>query len=321
MAAGSLRLAFRRDHLRVFVHKQVHYPYRLIHNPAAVAAQVDDKPFDMLVVIEVIHGSGEVPRGVLRKLAERDIPAISLPLQGGVGGGLNGCIVIHRVEVYILAGEGFREGFFHSLSLQHQRHGRARHTAQVIAYLAHRLPLGADAIHGDDSVACPHAVALRGLALVGIGDEGLPLALFVGVRMRPRLLYRHLPLLYQCPDAAVLPLRHHTQVVVFLLGEIDGIGVHLAEHSVDGGLGQLLIVQRICIVHIQLPEHIAEDSERFVHPCCLLLRRNYCARADCYDCGKEITCFHKKCCLFSIRCKGTTFFSNTQMNTKCYCNK
>ena len=80
MAAGSLRLAFRRDHLRVFVHKQVHYPYRLIHNPAAVAAQVDDKPFDMLVVIEVIHGSGEVPRGVLRKLTERDIPAISLPL-------------------------------------------------------------------------------------------------------------------------------------------------------------------------------------------------------------------------------------------------
>ena len=174
--------------------------------------------------------------------------------------------------MYIFAGEGFREGLVHALALYHQRYGCARHAAKVIAHFAHRLSLGADAIHGDDSVACPHTVALRGLALVGIGDEGLPLAF-------------HLALLYQCADAAVLALRHHAQVVIFLLWEINRIGVHLAEHCVDGGLRQLLIVQRIYIVHIQLPEHIAEDGERFVHPCCLLLCRQPRAKAYCYRQG------------------------------------
>ena len=51
-------------------------------------------------------------------------------------------------------------------------------------------------------------------------------------------------------NTSVLALGHHTEIIVFALRHIDGIWVHLPEHSIDASSDEFVIVEGINIVHI-----------------------------------------------------------------------
>ena len=166
-----------------------------------------------------------------------------------------------------------RFGNSFALDLYHDR--RTRHTAKVVTYLTYGQSLGGLAVDGENTVAGLHACPLCWFALVGvhsIGPKtvfGLLLSRSVGTRT----------LLNNTTDTAVLAGGHHAQLAVVLLGIIDGVGVYLMEHGVDGRLRQILVVKGVHVVNVHLTQHVIEDADAFLRPRRLLpLLSYYCQR-------------------------------------------
>ena len=97
----------------------------------------------------------------------------------------------------------------------------------------------------------------------------------------------------QCADTSVSPRGHNTEVVVLFLGNIDGVGIHRGEHTPDALLRKVIIVQRIRIVHIQLPQHIGKDCQTLFYAGGLLLGIRVTEEEEKHK-QQEIPLFHNK---------------------------
>ena len=77
-------------------------------------------------------------------------------------------------------------------------------------------------------------------------------------------------LLDNTTNTSVFAGSQHTQIAVFLLGVIDGVGVYLMQHSVNGGLRQVLVIEGVHIIDIYLTQYIREDINTLIHTRSLL---------------------------------------------------
>ena len=163
--------------------------------------------------------------------------------------------------MYILANDGHFEGFLNSFTLQLQHHSSTRHATKIIAHLADGQSFRRLTVNRYNTIARLYARALSRLAFIRV--HGIcPKAVFR--RFLACLDSRTRTLLNNTANTTVLAGSHHTQVLVFLFGIIDGVRIYLTQHRVDGCLCQILVVEGIDIVHIHLTQHIGEDIDALI---------------------------------------------------------
>ena len=166
----------------------------------------------------------------------------------------------------VFANDGHFKRFLYTFTLQLQYNRCARFSTQIIAHFTYAQSFRALAIYRQNAVACLYACPLCRFAFIRIHSICPQRVLICFCLSTSYFRLRTWSLLDDAANTAVFTGCKHTKVFVVLLRIIDGVRVNLSEHRIDGGLRQILIIERIDIVHIHLTQHVGEDSDTLVRP-------------------------------------------------------
>ena len=225
VALGVFRrhLAFGLDHQGAARYPDIHYVDGLVHQAAAVAAQVEHHPAHVgLLFLQAYEGIAHVFGGVGRKFVELDVAVVVLLAHEAVVGYVGQLYLAALHRAVELAAGAFEAQ--HHVGAGLATHGRA-HVGGLFAH-------GALSVDGHDAVARLDA---------GLGGRQP----FVGLADVHRVAALH----YHGAHAAVLPQQLQLHVFHLALGEVVGVGVERSQHGVDGHLDGLAGVY---VVHIVL---------------------------------------------------------------------
>ena len=222
--------AFGCDHKRPLGHEDGNYVHGLVEKSAAVAPEVKHQGVKLRGLLESRHGGTHL---VCHPLGEAGLEDIS-----GVGSHHSGVLDVGKM--YRLAGDAHVDHIAGIYFLDFEKHLGAGSASHLLAAFGTVEPLYALAVDGHDFVAATQAGLVGRGVLVGFVDNHIPL----DIRFVDNRAYTSIGFLY-----------HHPEVLVFLFGDVCGIGIEVGEHGVHAGALYAVERKRIHIRTVEFLEY------------------------------------------------------------------
>ena len=235
--AGGGHFAFRGYHQSASRNKEPNDFYGLADRAPIVVAQVEDEALHALL-LHVENGVAHLASALVGELGQKEVAGMgcfvddSIPRQAGLldlpAGDLEGTLICLAWALH----DKFESG--------------AGLAAQVLANARGGPPFDVAPVYTYNNIACAHARLLSRTMLIGFLDD-TAVEFLVGAD--------------ECSDAGIAACGHAAQVVLVVVGEVDGIGVYLLQHPVDGPLDGGICRDGVDVEHVELAIDICEDFE------------------------------------------------------------